>query len=118
MTYTVTPNDSIDSIAQTFQVPTNELMSVNGLGPNSRLIPGMVIIIPTFHPRPPFQPMPPTNRIYIVRRGDTIWSISRKFGISVNEIMYINQLTFPFVFPGQRLMIPSRRRPFPYETNI
>lgn len=30
MTYTVTPNDSIDSIAQSFQVPTNELMSVNG----------------------------------------------------------------------------------------
>ena len=108
MTYTVTPNDSINSIAQAFQVPTDELMSINGLGPNSRLIPGMVIIIPPFNPRPPM------NRIYVVRRGDTIWSISRRFGVSVNEIMYINQLTFPFVFPGQRLIIPSRLRPFPY----
>lgn len=114
MTYTVTPNDSIDSIAQSFQVPTNELMSINGLGPNSRLIPGMVIIIPTFHPRPPFQPMPPTNRIYIVRHGDTIWSISRRFGVSVNDIMFVNQMTFPIVFPGQSLIIPGRMRPFPY----
>ncbi len=114
MTYTVTPNDSIDSIAETFQVPVSELMSMNGLGPNSRLIPGMVIIIPTFHPRPPFQPMPPMNRIYIVRRGDTIWSISRRFGVSVNDIMFVNQMTFPIVFPGQSLIIPGRMRPFPY----
>lgn len=114
MTYTVTPNDSIDSIAQSFQVPTNELMSMNGLGPNSRLIPGMVIIIPPVNPRPPFQPMPPTNRIYIVRRGDTIWSISRRFGVSVNDIMFVNQMTFPIVFPGQSLIIPGRMRPFPY----
>ena len=117
MTYTVTPNDSIGSIAETFQVPVSELMSMNGLGPNSRLIPGMVIIIPPVSPRPPrppFQPTPPMNRIYIVRRGDTIWSISRRFGVSVNDIMFVNQMTFPVVFPGQRLIIPSRMRPFPY----
>ena len=59
MTYTVTPNDSIDSIAETFQVPVSELMSMNGLGPNSRLIPGMVIIIPPVNPRPPRPPGPP-----------------------------------------------------------
>lgn len=108
MTYTVTPNDSISSIAQKFQIPASELMSLNGLGPNSILFPGMVIIIPNMNPRPPYY------RFYTVRRGDNIWSISQKFGVSVNEIMYINHLTFPFVFPGQRLKIPNRFQPFSY----
>lgn len=136
MTYTITQSDTMSNVAQRFGVPLNELLAVNNLNPNSVIFPGMIIIIPSrpqqpprpIPPRPPFPPqpprpipprppitpvppignLPPKNRIYIVRRGDTIWSIARMFGVSVQNIMFVNGLRAPVVFPGQRLIIPFR----------
>lgn len=123
MTYTIAPFDTITSVSQKFGVPANELLVANNLTPNSVIFPGMVIIIPPKQPRPPFQPqppvfpvppigsLPPQNRVYIVRRGDSLWSIARRFGVSVQRLMATNNLTFPVIFPGQRLIIPIRIRP-------
>ena len=112
MTYTVTQSDTMSGIAQKFGVPVNQLMTYNNLTSNSFLFPGMVIIIPPVTPVPPIGQLPPINRIYIVRRGDTIWSIANRFGVSVQNIMFMNNFTFPIVFPGQRLIIPTRIMPF------
>lgn len=106
MTYTVTSSDTIFDISQRFGVPINELLTYNNLNINSPLFPGMIIVIP------PTRPIPPQNKIYIVRRGDNIWSISRRFGVSVQRIMFMNNLKFPIVFPGQRLIIPITIMPF------
>lgn len=106
MSYTVSGYDTMSSIAQKFGVSESQLMAYNNLSSNSFLFPGMIIVIP------PRRPIPPQNRIYIVRRGDTIWSISRMFGVSVQNIMFANNLVVPVVFPGQRLIIPQRFMPF------
>lgn len=111
MNYTVSQTDTISSIAQKFGVSSTELMAYNNLAPNSFLFPGMIIIIPPVTPVPPIGQLPPQNRIYTVRRGDNIWSIARMFGVSVQNIMFMNNLTFPIVFPGQRLIIPVRIMP-------
>ena len=113
MNYTVSQSDTVYSVAQKFDVPVNQLMAYNNLTPNSFLFPGMIIVIPPRNPFPPSVPSRPSYRIYIVRRGDTIWSISNRFGVSVQNIMAVNNLVFPIVFPGQRLIIPIRFRP-PY----
>lgn len=105
MTYTITPEDTLSSVSQKFDIPMHDLLAFNQLESNSFLFPGMVIIIPP-RPIPPVRPNPPQNRIYVVRRGDTIWSIARKFNVSVQNIMFMNHLQFPIVFPGQRLVIP------------
>ena len=109
MNYTVSQNDTISSIAQNFGVSPTELMTYNNLTSNSFLFPGMIIVIP---PARPFPPTPPSYRFYVVRRGDTIWSIASRFNVSIQNIMFANNLTFPVVFPGQRLIIPMRIRPF------
>ena len=82
-------------------------MAYNSLTQNSFLFPGMVIVIPPTRPALPMQ-----NRTYFVRRGDTLWSIARMFGVSAQDIMFVNNLVFPVVFPGQRLIIPARIMPF------
>lgn len=110
VTYTVSQFDTIPDIAQKFGVSADELMTYNNLSPNSFLRPGMIIIIPPARPTMP-RPRPPMNRTYIVRRGDTLWSIARMFNVSAQSIMAINNLTLPVVFPGQRLIIPIRSRP-------
>ena len=113
MNYTVNENETLPEIATQFGVSVNELMTYNNLSPNSRLFPGMIIVIPPYRPRPqPPRPRPSINRTYFVRRGDTIYSIARMFGVSVRSIMNRNNLIFPIVFPGQRLIIPLQARPY------
>jgi spore germination protein YaaH len=45
--------------------------------------------------------------IYIVQLGDSLYSISKTFNITVDELKQANLLTEDFVYPGQKLIIPS-----------
>jgi len=45
--------------------------------------------------------------IYIVRWGDTLFSIANRFGTTVEALMAANGLTSPLIYVGQRLAIPS-----------
>lgn len=45
---------------------------------------------------------------YVVIDGDTISSIARRFGVSVNTILWANNMSFSsYVKPGQKLRVPS-----------
>jgi len=43
---------------------------------------------------------------YTVKPGDSIYTISRRFGISTRELLRANNLSSPNIFPGQILEIP------------
>lgn len=46
--------------------------------------------------------------IYIVQPGDTIWAISRRFGVSVDRISAVNGLQdIPYLVVGQALVVPT-----------
>jgi membrane-bound lytic murein transglycosylase D len=46
-----------------------------------------------------------SGKLYVVRRGDTLFSISRRFSTTVNDIRKINGLDHSHIFPGQRLFV-------------
>lgn len=48
---------------------------------------------------------------YIVKPGDTLYLISRSFGVSLNDLMGANDLVSSAIYPGQRLYIPVDRQP-------
>jgi membrane-bound lytic murein transglycosylase D len=48
------------------------------------------------------------KKSYVVRKGDTLYSISRKFSTSIESIRKINGLTHNNIHPGQRLLIGTR----------
>jgi murein DD-endopeptidase MepM/ murein hydrolase activator NlpD len=53
-----------------------------------------------------------------VQRGDTLYGISKRHDVSLNELMRVNGLTSPSLKPGQKLALPSgkvaaRPRPAP-----
>ncbi len=54
--------------------------------------------------------------IYRVRRGDSLWKISRKFGVSISMIKRMNGLRRNIIYPGQRLKIPLRKVRTAYRT--
>ncbi|HBY94272.1 MAG TPA: hypothetical protein DEP84_09970 [Chloroflexi bacterium] len=51
--------------------------------------------------------------VYVVQRGDTLSSIARRFGTTVQAIMAANNLQSTTIYVGQRLIIPVGQTPPP-----
>ncbi|WP_201456635.1 LysM peptidoglycan-binding domain-containing protein [Chlamydia sp. 17-3921] len=45
---------------------------------------------------------------YVIKEGDSLWLIARHFGISIEEIMRINQLSHHRLLPGKVLRLPLK----------
>lgn len=102
-TYTVQSGDSLWSIANKFGVTVNDLKNANGLTSNLLSI-GQVLIIPNSSTN---NPTNPSYTTYTVQRGDSLWSIANNFGVTVNAIKTLNNLTSNLLSVGQVLQIPN-----------
>ncbi len=45
------------------------------------------------------------KRYHYVKKGETLKSISAKYGVSANEIKYMNKLRYNSVYPGRKLIV-------------
>ena len=54
---------------------------------------------------------PNTSEQYTVQRGDTLYSISKKFNISINNLKELNNLESNTILPGQKLIIKEPTTP-------
>lgn len=115
--YIVQPGDTLFRISLKFGVSQAAIMSANGLTNANLIFAGQRLTIPgttTTGPTPaPTSPAPaptpaPSTGVYIVQRGDTLFLISIRFGVSQAAIIAANGITNPnLIFVGQRLTIPS-----------
>ena len=110
--YTIRAGDTIYNLGRKFNVPVQDIINANpGIDPDNLQI-GQVICIPdAAPPMPPMPPMPPCPNgfYYIINPGDTLFSISQKFNVPVQNIMNAN----PGIDPnnlqiGQIICIPRR----------
>jgi len=53
-----------------------------------------------------------------VQPGDTLYSLSRRYQVSISELMSLNSLSNPSVHPGQRLYLPSNATAPPRESSV
>lgn len=119
--YTVKPGEHLSLIARRYGVTANELRLWNHLtsdvlqvGQELKIIPGTVA-----EPEVPVNPNPsdPDDHsgevtTYLVKAGDTLWSIASRFGVTVNNLRLWNHLTTDFLSIGQELkMIPPTTPP-------
>ncbi|ROX82025.1 LysM peptidoglycan-binding domain-containing protein [Enterococcus durans] len=44
---------------------------------------------------------------YTVKSGDSVWSVSNKYGISMNQLIQWNNIKNNFIYPGQQLIVKS-----------
>ncbi|MBR1376411.1 MAG: LysM peptidoglycan-binding domain-containing protein [Bacilli bacterium] len=98
-TYIVKKGDTLYSIAKNNNTDVNTLKSLNNLTSNTVSI-GQVLTLPGA------VVIPSTENQYVVKRGDALYSIARKYGISVNDLLTYNNLTSNSLSVGQILNIP------------
>lgn len=97
--HTVQLGETLYSIANLYNTTVALLRSTNNLTSDVLSV-GQRLIIPGTGG------VQPETVIYVVRSGDSLWSIANKFGTTVDEIKRINNLTNTLLSIGQELKIP------------
>lgn len=105
--YVVKKGDSLYSIASNYNLTVPELKKFNGLSSDLLSI-GQIIKIPVAIQENINENDNNSNNyiLYIVQPGDNLYSISKKYGISQEEIMSMNNLNSNLLKIGQSLKIP------------
>ena len=100
-TYTVKPGDTLYGISNQYGVSVTELAELNGIK-GSNLTIGMVLKIPTS------EGINPNNMfMYTVKKGDTLYSVAKKYNTTSQKIIDLNYLKNTNITPGQILRIPE-----------
>lgn len=103
--YTVKRGDTLWGIAKKFGVTVSAVVNANNIRNPNLIYVGEVFIIPHMTSAESFG-----YTLYTVRRGDTLWGISRKFGTSINSIVTLNGIENPnLIYAGEVFKIPSAR---------
>lgn len=98
--YQVEYGDTIDIIAMKTGTTPDNIKNINGLNSDEDLVVGSLIIVPRGE-----------NQIfqtYTVKAGDTVYSISRMYGVDPDTILLLNGLNkSDYIYPNQELTIPN-----------
>jgi membrane-bound lytic murein transglycosylase D len=112
--YYVRKGDSISKIARRFHVTWNQIYRWNRLSASSRLRPGRRLIVrPALAPEPEIIALPndtmKRSAAYVVRLGDTPFSIARRAGVTINDLLAWNNInaTQPIIHFGDTLKLAA-----------
>ena len=106
--YTVKKGDTLYSIAQKYNTTVGQIVSLNYLKSNDLSV-GQVLRIPETYTSEDDMVIP-VYKNYTVKRGDSLYSIARDNGISVDTLMKDNGLTNVSLSIGQilRIRVPDQ----------
>ena len=76
--HVVKPNETVYTIAQSYNVPPMRIINNNELSEPNNLVVGQTLVI-----------LYPKNE-HIVRQGDTLFTIAERYGVTVNQLLRNN----------------------------
>ena len=93
--HTVKKNDTLYSLAKRHGVTVNQLKTLNGLKGNVIYVGQKLIVKKGSYPLPN----------YTIKRGDTLYSISKRYNVTVAQLKAWNGLKSNIIYVGQRLKV-------------
>ena len=108
--YKVKSGDAIGTIASRHGVTLTQLKQWNNLSSNL-IKEGQILIIHSNSNRSSSETIalnsdnPTSSKTYTVRPGDSLWMISQKHSLSIEQIKRLNNLNTTQIKPGQRLIV-------------
>jgi len=112
ITHKVTNGDTLWNISKQYNISLNLILALNNIKDKDSLSIDQIIKIPQDN-------LPTADYdMYIVKKGETLWSIAQKYNLSVDLILATNNLAnSELISIGQQIEIPSSKSTAP-ETNI
>ena len=98
-TYVVKKGDTLYSIANKYNTTVDNLKKINNLENNDLSI-GQILLLKT-------DTTEPNTNTYIVKVGDTLYSIAREFNTTPDALRDLNTLNTNILSIGQQLLIPT-----------
>jgi len=102
--------ESLEAVAQKYKLPVARLKSVNGIPAQARAAPALLVVPLNGAVLDPdklpilYAPLPGAGRVHIVRKGDSLWSIARRYDLSVKDLKQWNG-NLRILRPGQRIQL-------------
>ena len=105
LTHKVRSGESLSVIAKRYKVSVRQLQSWNNISNPNKLRVGQSLTL--FHSPAPGAATPKSGTIkHTVQRGDSLWSISKRYKVKVNDLMRWNDLSKNSVIqPGQSIKV-------------
>ena len=106
-TYVVKKGDTLYSIANKYNTTVDNLKKINNLENNDLSI-GQILLLKT-------DTTEPNTNTYIVKVGDTLYSIAREFNTTPDALRDLNTLNTNILSIGQQLLIPTTQTVYTVE---
>ena len=100
-TYIVQKGDTLYGIARKYDITVDELKNINNITSNNLYI-GQQLKVPLQ------EPLEEDYEIYTVVKGDSLWLISQKYDVSVDDLIEINNLETVNLQIGDKLKVPKK----------
>lgn len=99
--YIVQRGDTLYSLALKYNTTVDKLRKLNNLNTNTLTI-GQILVLPIETDIDEYD-------IYVVKKGDSLWSISRKFNIDINDLIELNNLKDLTLQVNQSILVPKQQ---------
>ena len=97
--YKMVSGDTLESVADMANCTGNDLLRLNGID-ESEFISDSYIVVPR------------NNNMYftyIIKKGDSLYSISKRFNVDLDVLYAINGLDDgDFIYPNQEILVPNQ----------
>jgi membrane-bound lytic murein transglycosylase D len=114
--YRLKQGDTLLALSKRYGIRVSDIMSMNSISNPRSLQVGSNLVLPL---KKGYTKLPISElkddyvrsrrQVYTVRSGDSLWSISRRFGVSEKQLRVWNRLGWSNVIrPGQRLMVSAK----------
>lgn len=104
ITYTVQRGNTLSQIASSYGVTVEHIVEINDIQNPNLIYPGEKLRI-TGSTNTNLNPVL-QNNYYTVQRGDTLWGIARRYGVTVQYLVNLNGISNPnLIYPGQLIKV-------------
>ncbi len=108
--YVVRSGDSLWTVAKRYDMSLTTLARANGMSPRAHLMIGQTLYIPDQSPVEALKSQQAAEQAkqmitYTIRRGDTLYAIARRFGVTTQALQDWNSMPSSRIYPGDQIKV-------------